>query len=301
VQRLRTRLQATGDLAVTHASDSYDRDVTDAVRHIQARFGLEVDGVTGPATIRALNVPVESRVRQIELTLEQLRSLQPPHTGIVVDAGTQRLVAMDRGQQVLDMRVLAGRECRAAPVVVDELAYIVVNPPWYVPPGVATQDIVKAAREDASYLLEHGIRVFTGWDDHGTPIPMSDIDWTRVDPTEFPWILRQDPHPENPLGAIALTLRNRFDVYFNAGPAGEPFAAGTARRQHGCIRLERPLDVAAFAIRNDPQLSMAMLTRAVATGRRHQILLREPVPVYVLHSAAWIGADGTLHFSDDVR
>jgi murein L,D-transpeptidase YcbB/YkuD len=150
-------------------------------------------------------------------------------------------------------------------------------------------------------LLEHGIRVFTGWDDHGTPIPMSDIDWTRVDPTEFPWILRQDPHPENPLGAIALTLRNRFDVYFNAGPAGEPFAAGTAGRQHGCIRLERPLDVAAFAIRNDPQLSMAMLTRAVATGRRHQILLREPVPVYVLHSAAWIGADGTLHFSDDVR
>jgi murein L,D-transpeptidase YcbB/YkuD len=300
VHVLRARLHATGDLTTAQTSPLYDRELEDAVRRFQARLGLGVDGVVGPATIRALNVPVEARIRQIETTLEQVRSLPAmPSTGILADTGMQRLVVLDGGQQVLDMRAVAGRECRPVPVVVDELAYLIVNPPWYVPAGPATRHIVHAAREDPSYLLEHGFRVFTGWDDDGTPLPASDIDWAQVDPARFPWIIRQNPHPENPLGTITLTLRNRFDVYFNAGPAGEPFSPGTVEAQHGCIRLERPLDVAALVIRNDPQLSMELITRAVQTGRRHQIMVREPMPVYVLHSSAWVAPDGALHFRDD--
>jgi L,D-transpeptidase YcbB len=302
VRLVRARLQATGDLAVDHPpGEVYDRGVADAVRRFQARHGLDVDGVVGPKTLAAMNVPVESRVRQIELNMERYRWLPPPApTHVIVDLPAGRLAVVDEGREVARMRVALGEECRPVPMVADEIEYILANPFWHVPAGSATEEIARAAQQDPSYLARRGIRIFTSWEEDAAEIRGRDIDWARTNPEAFPYVFRHDANALNPLGRITFMLRGRFDVYLHAFPEGQPADAVARPGLPGCIRLESPLEVAAFAIRNDPDVSPALVERAVASGLRYQILVREPLPVYVLYWTAWVEPDGTVSFREDV-
>lgn len=253
---LRHRLAATGDLKDAGEDPrQFDGSVEQAVRAFQARHGLAVDGVVGPRTRAALNVPVELRVRQLLINLERARWLTKDfgQRYLIVNLADFRLRAIDGGRTVLDMRVVVGLPYRSTPVFSDEVTYVHFNPYWNVPPSIAKKDILPRVKRDPGYLVRRSIRVFSDWSGNARELDPWSIDWSRFNSSYFPYKLRQDPGPQNPLGRVKFMFPNKYSVYLHDTPSRGLFDHPVRAFSSGCIRVEKPVDLAAFLLGDDPK------------------------------------------------
>ncbi|HVS13075.1 MAG TPA: L,D-transpeptidase family protein [Thermoanaerobaculia bacterium] len=314
---LRSRLAATGDLAGRalvgdeegfpapgEAADGgtiYDPPLVEGVRRFQRRHGLDADGRVGERTLAALNVPAAERVRQIELNLERWRWL-PRDLGtryLLVNIPAFELAVVDRESVVDRMRVIVGRSYRRTPVFSDQVRYIVLNPRWDVPHNLAVRDKLPLIREDSTYLSRMGIRVLSGWGADEVEVDPAELDWSALGRGSFPYHLRQDPGPLNALGRIKFMFPNPFNVYLHDTPERQLFARHDRDFSSGCIRTERPLDLAVRLLAPDG-ITRAQLESLLETGRESTRVLGAPVPIHVLYWTAFVEAEGTVGFRRDL-
>ncbi|HSL81264.1 MAG TPA: L,D-transpeptidase family protein, partial [Thermoanaerobaculia bacterium] len=276
---LAARLAAEGDdLPPGPAPTAYDHALADAVRRFQERTGLEVDGAVGPRTLAALNTPAGHRVRQLELNLERWRWMpaELPERRVEVHLPAFRLHLIDDGRTASTLKIVVGKPRSATPVFRDVFTHAVINPYWNVPPGITAREILPQARRDPSYLSRNNYQV---------------LDGGRI---------RQRPGPGNALGRVKLVLGSQSLIYLHDTPEKHLFARAERAFSHGCIRVERPLELAEWLLRGDPDWSPDRLRAEVARGRHAWVPLPEEVPVYVLYFTAWTGEDGRAHFRPDV-
>jgi murein L,D-transpeptidase YcbB/YkuD len=302
VAKLRERLRLSGDLQDEASRDVFDTALEAAVRRFQVRHGLQADGIVGRKTRTTLNVPVAKRIQQIILNMERWRWM-PRELGrryILVNMAGFELHAVEHGESVLHMRVIVGRAYRRTPAFSESLTYLVFNPYWNVPPSVAVLDILPKLREQADYLQEQKIRVFSNWSAGAAEVDPQEIDWSQADARRFPYKLRQDPGPKNALGRVKFMLPNRFNVYLHDTPNRKLFNRIVRTFSAGCIRLERPLDLAHYALMADPRWTPARIRATVRKGKRQVVALPEPIPVYLVYWTAWVDDAGTVHFRRDV-
>lgn len=305
VLELRRRLAATGDLDGPSAAEpeAFDEHLERAVHRFQARHGLEVDGVVGAKTLAALNIPPRARVRQLELNLERWRwlprELGPRH--ILVNIPDFELAAVEDGRTALEMRVVVGLSYRRTPVFSDLMRYLVLNPYWEIPPTLAVQDKLPLIRKDPEYLAQQGIRVLQGWGIEEREVDPGTVDWAALRGRGFPYRLRQDPGPRNALGRIKFMFPNRFNVYLHDTPTRELFARADRDLSSGCIRVENPVDLAEYLLREAPGWSRAAILAAIGDGGPTQTVpLPRPIPVHLLYWTAWADAEGTVQFRRDL-
>jgi len=304
VAALRARLIASGDLRERSYPDEdlFDDALDEAVRAFQKRHGLEVDGVVGPATLAALNTPAEERVRQIELNLERWRWL-PQNLGdryILVNIAHFELDLIANGQPVMTMRVVVGKPYRRTPVFSDRVSYLVLSPYWHVPPSIALQDMLSLVRKDPEYLNRMNLKVFRGWGAETQEIDPESIDWTTVSAENFPYRLRQDPGPTNALGPVKFMFPNKFNVYLHGTPARELFLKAARGFSSGCIRLENPIELAEYLLRDDPKWTREVILATIDKGVEETVRLLNPIPVHLLYWTAWVDEGGSVHFWDDI-
>lgn len=305
VPLLRRRLQATEDLSVSAApQDSLLVDTTlhRAVEHFQERHGLAVDGVVGPSTRTALNVPVEKRIQQIKINLERWRWL-PENLGrlqVRVNIAGFNLRVVKEGTDLLQMRVIVGQGYRQTPVFSDRISYLVLNPSWHVPHSIAVKDKLPDFRQDPSLLSKRGYEVFRGWGVDATQVDPSTIDWSAVSAADFPYRLRQKPGPQNALGQIKFMFPNDHSVYLHDTPSPSLFSQAERSFSSGCVRVEQPLDLATVLLRNNEDWSRERLESAVGTGTKQTIVFKRKVPVHILYWTSWSPADGPVQFRRDV-
>jgi len=304
VAALRARLIASGDLGTNEGADPeiLDDQVEQAVRRFQGRHGLVVDGVVGPATLEALNVPVEDRARQIELNMERWRWL-PDDLGrrhILVNTADFSLQVVEAEGTVLAMRVVAGRKVSRTPVFSGEVTYLVLNPYWHVPHRLAVRDILPKVKKDTGYLDRQGIRVFESWEELAPEIPPETIDWSSITKHNFFLRLRQDSGPTNALGRVKFMFPNKFAIYLHDTPSRHMFKRNQRDFSSGCIRVEAPIDLAVYVLRGDPTWTCEEILSAIESGTNRIVWLPEPIPVHVLYWTAWVDREGTLHFRPDV-
>lgn len=256
VATLRARLRASGDLtAATELPDVFDATLEQAVVRFQARHGLEADGVVGPASRAALNRPVEDRIRQIEVNLERWRWL-PEDLGdryVLVNIAGFQLRVMEAGESVLQMRVVTGRPYRQTPVFSDQISYLVFSPYWHVPHSLATQDKLPVFQKNPDLVAQQGFEVFRGWGAGAQPIDPSTIDWQRLSAANFPYRLRQRPGPQNALGQVKFMFPNRHSVYLHDTPTRGLFRRSERGFSSGCIRVERPAELAAYLLEDSEE------------------------------------------------
>ena len=300
VPLLRQRLFVTRDLATAETDGLlFDARLAAAVRRAQRRHGLTADGIVGPRTLAALNVPVQYRVEQLRVNLERRRRM-PVDFGshyIFVNMADFTLKVVEGPRTVLTMKVVVGTPYRQTPLFSADMTYIDFNPFWNIPRRIAAEEIVPKVREDADYLERQGIRVLGSGPSQPGEIPSRDIDWHAAGGQSFPYRLRQDPGPLNPLGRVKFMFPNQFEVYLHDTPARGLFARDIRTFSHGCIRVEKPAALAAHLL---PSLSMAEIDGIMDAGTRRVVRLSRPVPVHLAYLTAWVNKDGSVHFRRDV-
>lgn len=303
VAALRLRLHSAGDLddAAMHGVD-FDETLLGAVLAFQQRHGLDPDGVVGPKTLAALNVTAEARVRQIELNLERWRWM-PQDLGrrhVLVNTAAFLLDMVQDDEAVLSMRVVVGRPYRRTPDFSDSITYLVLNPYWEIPPSIAVRDILPQIRKDPGYLKKLGIRVFRGWGAEARALDPAAIDWQGLKAGSFPYRLRQDPGPVNALGRIKFMFPNAHNVYLHDTPARELFLRETRSFSSGCIRLEKPMELAALLLAGTALDTVEALEEALPGRISHTVRLPAPVPVHLVYWTTWAERDGTVQFRSDI-
>ncbi len=304
VAALRSRLEASEDLMATagEARDRFDAELNQAVLRFQERHGLIADGLVGPATLAALNVPAEERLRQIELNMERWRWLPRDfgHRYLLINTAAYQLYVIENKQAVLKMRVIVGTRYRSTPVFSGKMIYMELNPYWHVPPRIAKEDILPRIQKEPQYLADQNIRVFQGWQANAPEVDPTFVDWVHVRPRNFSFKLRQDPGPWNALGRIKFMLPNKFDVYLHDTPAREQFKRPQRNFSSGCIRIEKPIELAEYLLRADPRWSKEGILGAIDTRKTQIVRLPEPIVTHVVYLTAWVDPSETVHFRDDI-
>lgn len=300
---LRKRLTASGDLTISSSRESlFDAALTQAVERFQRRHGLTADGVVGAKTLAALDVPVDERIDQISVNMERWRWM-PDDLGeryILVNLAGFEMDVVDSGSVALDMRVVVGQPYRRTPVFSDMMTYLEINPYWTVPLRIARRDIVPKAKQNPAYLAAQGIRVFTGWTADADEVDPTTIDWSTIASDGSAFRFRQDPGPSNALGRIKFMFPNRFNIYLHDTPARSLFEKAERAFSSGCIRVERPVDLATYLLADVPGWDRDGIEKAIADGKTRVIRLASPIPVHLTYSTAWIGEGGTVQFRDDI-
>lgn len=309
---LRARLQAGSDLPnLRTAADSasadalqvYDPMLQQAVERFQDRHGLDVDGVVGPATLRALNVPAAERLGQIQVNLERWRWL-PNDLGrrhILVNIAAFRMSVVESGTEVLSMRVITGKPYRQTPVFTGQMSYLVFNPYWHVPHSIATKDKLPAIQKDISFLTSQKFQVFRGWGVNAPPIDPTTVDWPGLSEKNFPYRLRQDPGPLNALGRVKFMFPNPHSVYLHDTPTRGLFSRSERSFSSGCIRVEHPADLAAYLLADRPEWTRERIRETMQSSDpvEQTVRLPDPLPVHLLYWTAWAD-DGTVSFRADI-
>lgn len=303
VPLLREWARAMGDLPADAPTPPdatvLDPALEESVRRIQERHALAPTGVVTLATSAAMNVPVEERIRTLELNLERWRWL-PRELGerhIRVNIAGFYVKVLEGDSVGFTSRVMVGQRYRETPVFSDRMTYLVLNPTWTIPPGILEQDKLPLIRRDpAGYLRANRIRVL---DSAGREVEPGSVDWSKVT-GKTSYRLRMDPGPENPLGQVKFMFPNAYSIYLHDTPSREDFDRSRRDFSSGCIRVERPLDLAAYLLRDDPRWTPDRIAAALRNPGEQTIPLRRPVPVHLLYWTAWADHDGHIHFHEDV-
>lgn len=305
---LHRRLVALGDLRAEAQppAERYDASLAEGVRRFQERHGLEADGALGSATLAALNVPLSQRVLQLELALERLRWL--PELGgepfIGINIAMFRLWAWDPSapaDSLVDMNVVVGRALNTrTPVLAEKMRYIIFRPYWNVPSSIVRNEILPAIARDPGYLQRHGMEIVRGAGDNVQSAETSS-------PQNLALLrqgvlrLRQRPGPKNSLGRVKFIFPNDDNIYLHDTPATQLF--GRARRDfsHGCVRVEKPVALARWVLRDQPEWTPERIDAAMAGSSSQRVDLTRPLPVIMFYMTAMVTpSDHALRFAQDI-
>ncbi len=303
VVELKRRLAASGDLeAGEPEGDLFDARLKQSVIIFQKRHGLKADGTVGAATLNALNVPLRERIRQIELNMERMRWILGgvEQRSIVVNIANFELYVIENGKTILSMKVVVGKPYWYTPVFTAKMTYLIINPSWNIPIRIAQKETLREIRKDPDYLSKQNIEVLKGWGARKEEIDPETIDWSEVTPGSLKYRFRQEPGPLNPLGRLKFVFPNKFDVYLHDTPARGLFSADVRTFSHGCTRIEKPLELAEYLLKDDPGWTRKKLLAAIKGGTEREVRIPHPLNVHFLYLTAWADEGGTLQFRNDI-
>jgi murein L,D-transpeptidase YcbB/YkuD len=222
-------------------------------------------------------MPVESRIRAIQLNLERWRELAYaiPSTRFEVNvpAASARLIVDN--QSVLEIRAVVGDPKHPTPMLASTITDVVINPYWTIPVSIIEDEIRPILKRDPGYLERNNMH------------------WQNGN-------LVQDPGGKNPLGKIRFTFTNKFGVYVHDTSAPGLFANAERARSHGCLRIEKPVDLAAVLLAADPDWPREKIVQTISEGKTTRVALKTPMPVVIAYWTAFTDPDGTVEFRDDV-
>ncbi|MBC7132912.1 MAG: L,D-transpeptidase family protein [Roseovarius sp.] len=304
VVALRNRLAAMGYLARGAAEPddgarAFDDTLAAVVQAFQRDHGLAPDGVVGPRTIAALNTPPEDRLRAVIVAMERERWL-PVDRGarhVMVNLADFSARLIDGDRITFETRAVIGKNAgnRRSPEFSDEIEYMVINPTWHVPRSIVARDYLprlQADRNAAPYMKIY--------DRQGREVPRGAVNFNAYDGRSFPFAMKQPPSDGNALGRVKFMFPNRWSIYLHDTPHKHLFERERRDFSSGCIRLERPFDLAYALLARQEDDPEGFFHAILATGRETYVHLEDHVPVHLIYRTAFTRPGERMQYRDDV-
>jgi len=277
----------------------FDQSLHEQVMLFQLRNGLAADGVVGKATIEAMNIPVEDRIATIEANLERWRWLSDDlgESYIKVNIANFELQVIEKDDMVFKTEAIVGLNSRETPVFSSIMTYLVLNPDWTVPPTILNTDIIPSVINNPGYLAEKNLKILRI---DGTEVDPSTIDWINIVTAGFPYRIHQEPGPGNALGRVKFMFPNKFSVYIHDTPNHNLFGRTDRSLSSGCIRVNNPLALAAWLMKDSPAWTPAQIKNVIDEGKERTVNLAKPIQVHIVYLTAWASDEGLAYFRKDI-
>jgi L,D-transpeptidase YcbB len=299
VALLRQHLVISDDMSEAKwAGDAYDSDLVEAVKRFQLRHGIDATGSVGAQTLKALNVPVGDRIKQLEASLERLQGMDFTFAEryVVVNIPAAFVEAVANGKVERRYRVIVGQIDKPSPTLSVYITAIDLNPTWTVPLSITKNEIINRMRKDPSYLSRMHMRVLGA---HDEDIDPGSIDWASDRSPNF--TVRQDAGAWNALGYLKIDMPNPYSVYMHDTDTRNLFANDYRFDSHGCTRVDNVRDLAAWILQDGPPWwDRAAIDAGITSGVSKVINLPRKIPVAWVYLTGWVQRDGTVEFRDDV-
>ena len=303
VVKLRRHLALEGDLDPGAArSPKWDAALTAAVKHFQTRMGLRETGIVSGATLKAIDVPAETRRQQLAASAARLANLhfEFERRYVVVNLPSTSVEAVQDGQVVHRYVAIVGDPDHPSPEISAHISVVNLNPTWTVPTSIIKKEIIPHMQRDPGYLSRMKIRVLDG---QLHEIDPRTINWSSERAANY--ILRQDSGAGNSLGSIRIGMPNKLAVYMHDTPGKALFGRDFRFLSHGCVRVQGVYDYAAWLLEETPggpagQWDKAALLEKQKDKERYDVKLSHPVPVIWVYLTGWANEDGVANFRSDV-
>lgn len=304
IPAIRKRLIKSGDLKMIKVpSDSlkYDEDLFQAVKTFQKRHDLQSDGIIGRQTVEAMNVPVDLRIDHIETSLKYYKQIFSDDVSkkVVVNIPEFKARAYTGLKQEIEMKVIVGEEFNTeTPAFNDSISYLEFNPYWNVPRKMAQRNFLASLKEDTSWLNNSNYELVERYD-ADTSLAPSEENIARFEAGEI--YLRQKPGPNNEMGNIKFLFPNEHYIYLHDTPHTHLFEKETRTFSNGCIRVEKPRELAKFLLKdNDERWGMHRIDQEIENGETLKVYLKNKIPIYIIYATTYVDEDGLVHFKKDI-
>lgn len=293
---IRQRLAVEGDFAGPLTGDALDPSLVAGVKRFQLRHGLPETGIVGPATVKAMNVSVQDRLRQLAFSQQRLTastfSFGKRH--VIVNIPSAAVEAVENGAIARRYVAVVGDPEHRSPTVEARIGAINFNPNWTVPTSIIRKEIIPKMRKDPTYLAKSRIRMLNA---AGQEVDPTAIDWSGNAAVNY--TLRQDPGAANALGLVRIAMPNREFVYMHDTPSKRFFSRDLRFLSHGCVRVSGVLDLVSWLL--GPQgWTREVVDMAIASAERKDVRMPQPVPVTWVYATGFVTQDGLVHFRDDI-
>lgn len=299
VVALRRRLIITGDLdASAGESAIYDSYVEAGVRRFQSRVGLSTTGAINRATVVALNVPIDRRIRQLETNVVRLRTWSGNLGGryVVANIPAAMVETVENGHVATRHAAGVGKIDRQSPLLQTKIPEVNFNPTWTVPASIIKKDLIPKMRKEPGYLTENKIRIISP---SGGEISPASVNWNSDEATRYTF--RQDPGGDfNSLGFVRINIPSPHGVYMHDTPSKGIFGDDYRFVSSGCMRVQNVRDYVAWLLKNTPGWDRAKIDETIQSGQRVNARIADPVACYWVYITAWATPDGGVQFRDDI-
>ncbi|MFH0988718.1 MAG: L,D-transpeptidase family protein [bacterium] len=301
---LQKRLTIEGDLEETDTNRSPRPQavLTAALRSFQLRHGLEPTGKTDSTTIAALRIPYSTRIKQIRATMERWRWF-PAELGdrcLLVNIPDFSVSLIEDQQVVATRRVALGTPEWPTPLISTTLTHVAINAYWYCPSSIFNRQLFDYVRGDSNYLPRNKMVLLRQRNGTVEVVDRKSIDWKSIRKEELDVVLRQDPGPENIMGQLQIRLNSKLDIYLHDTPYQDDFSKRLRLFSHGCIRVERPAELAEFVLQDPERWNRETIEHLMKNLKSRTIQIEGDFPVHIVYATVWVDAAGKLQFRDDV-
>lgn len=310
IVQLKERLQLLG-YKIDRVDDLFDQEMLVAINDVQINLRMKPDGKISPngRTWKFFWVFCGERVRQIQADMEKLRwlpqRLEDRH--IFVNTAFAHFVLTDKSQnKVMSFKAINGTAERKTPTMRDKVTHLVMNPTWTVPPTVFLNDKVEAIKNlDSSgirkYFDENSFEVFSS--DFTRTIDPTTINWRGINSSSVNFYIRQKPSYMNALGVVKFMMTNPYAIYLHDTNQRELFSEAQRLRSSGCVRLEKPLDLAEYLLAGTEWSRSQIESFVVKPGEKIEketrVNLKNPIYVYLIPVTSQMNSDGVIRFVED--
>jgi murein L,D-transpeptidase YcbB/YkuD len=216
---------------------------------------------------------------------------------ILINVPAYTMQVMENGTPALAMRVIVGEPDNQTPLFSDEMTYVVFSPFWNIPPGILRDETLPRVASDPDFLRRNNIEVVGTSGEE--PFDPDAIDWSDPEATRG-LRFRQRPGADNALGLVKFIFPNHFNVYLHDTPGDKLFFKEKRALSHGCIRVEDPIALARYVLRDQPEWTESRIRGAMDARQERTVTLKDKLPVHIGYWTAWVEPDGqTVTYTDD--
>ncbi len=304
VLAVKRRFRVSGDFTLRSnaRSDRFDSTLVEDVRIFQKRYGIEASGCVDSVTVAAMNVPLDKRIKQVIVTMERWRWMQHDlgNTYVRINIPDFRLAVFENEKEVVGMKVVLGLPGWQTPVFTALMTQVLINSPWIAPEDIVERELINYMKADSNYLRSNKMTLWRSKGDSLEQVDPRSINWPKMNDKNIDFRLRQDAGPENIMGQVKFLIPNKYNIYLHDTPYREDFPKAVRMFSHGCIRLEKPLELAEYVLRDHPGWKGEKIDSILARKIEQSFILRSPIPVYVFYATVWKEPDGSTQFRDDI-